>query len=116
MTRRVREAGRSPSRRSSSRSRTSKLVDKLRETLEQKQTREELEQLTGIQDAGVLDTLIAMNLDKNTFAAFGLYPLVEIAWADGKVDEKERAAFLAAAAEHGDRARAASPTRRSRAS
>jgi uncharacterized tellurite resistance protein B-like protein len=78
-----------------------KLVDKLRATLEQKQTREELEQLTGIHDAAVLDTLIAMNLDKSTFAAFGLYPLVEVAWADGQVDEKERAAFIAAAAEHG---------------
>ena len=78
-----------------------KLVDKLRETLQQKHTREELEQLTGIHDAKVLDTLIAMNLAKDTFAAFALYPLVEIAWADGEVDEKERKAFLAAAAEHG---------------
>jgi len=78
-----------------------KLVDKLRTTLEQKQTREELEQLTGIHDAAVLDTLISMKLDKTTFAAFGLYPLVEVAWADGQVDPKERAAFIAAAAEHG---------------
>jgi uncharacterized tellurite resistance protein B-like protein len=78
-----------------------KLVDKLRSTLQKKQTREELAQLTGIQDAGVLDTLMAMNLAKDTFAAFALYPLVEVAWADGTVDEKERKAFLVAAAEHG---------------
>jgi uncharacterized tellurite resistance protein B-like protein len=78
-----------------------KLIDKLRETLQQKQTREELEQLTGIRDPKVLDTLIAMNVAKDTFAAFALYPLVEIAWADGEVDEKERKAFLTAAAEHG---------------
>ena len=78
-----------------------KLVDKLRETLDKQQTREELEQLTGIKDSGVLDTLMAMNVAKDTFAAFALYPLVEIAWADGSVDEKERKAFLAAAAEHG---------------
>jgi hypothetical protein len=78
-----------------------KLVDKLRETLQQKQTREELAEVTGIQDPSVLDTLMAMNLAKDTFAAFALYPLVEIAWADGEVDEKERKAFLAAAAEHG---------------
>jgi uncharacterized tellurite resistance protein B-like protein len=78
-----------------------KLIDKLRATLEQKQTREELAQLTGIQDTGVLGTLLAMNIAKDTFAAFALYPLVEIAWADGSVDEKERQAFLAAAAEHG---------------
>jgi uncharacterized tellurite resistance protein B-like protein len=78
-----------------------KLVDKLRETLQKKQTREELAEITGIQDPAVLDTLTAMNLAKDTFAAFALYPLVEIAWADGEVDEKERKAFLAAAAEHG---------------
>jgi uncharacterized tellurite resistance protein B-like protein len=78
-----------------------KLAEKLRATLEQKQTREELAKITGIQDAEVLDTLMAMNVAKDTFAAFVLYPLVEIAWADGSVDEKERKAFLAAAAEHG---------------
>ena len=88
-----------------------KLVDKLRETLQKKQTREELEQITGIQDAGVLDTLMAMHLAKDTFAAFALYPLVEVAWADGTVDEKERKAFLAAAAEHGHRARQPRPRR-----
>jgi hypothetical protein len=92
------QAARSPSRRSSFPAGT---TDKLRATLEQKQTREELEQLTGIKDTGALDTLIAMNVAKDTFAAFALYPLVEIAWADGEVDEKERKAFLAAAAEHG---------------
>jgi uncharacterized tellurite resistance protein B-like protein len=45
--------------------------------------------------------LQALNVDKSTFAAFGLYPLVEVAWADGTVDEKERQAFIRAAAEHG---------------
>lgn len=78
-----------------------KLIDKLRITLEKQHTREELEQLTGIHDPAVLDTLMALHVDKSTFAAFGLYPLVEVAWADGKVDEKERQAFIAAAAEHG---------------
>jgi hypothetical protein len=78
-----------------------KLVEKLRQTLEKKQTREELEQVTGISDPAVLDTLMAMNLARDTFAAFALYPLVEIAWADGSVDERERQAFLKAAAEHG---------------
>ena len=78
-----------------------KLADKLKETLERKQTREELEQLTGIHDPAVLDTLMELNVDHSTFAAFGLYPLVEIAWADGKVDDKERAAFITVAAEFG---------------
>jgi uncharacterized tellurite resistance protein B-like protein len=78
-----------------------KLVDKLRVMFEKERTREELEQITGIHDTAVLDTLIALHVEKSTFAAFALYPLVEVAWADGKVDEKERQAFIAAAAEHG---------------
>jgi uncharacterized tellurite resistance protein B-like protein len=78
-----------------------KLVDKLRETLAKQLTREELERLTGIHDPAVLDTLMNLHVEKGTFAAFALYPLVEVAWADGKVDEKERQAFIAAAAEHG---------------
>jgi uncharacterized tellurite resistance protein B-like protein len=77
------------------------LVDKLRRVLQEQHTREELEQVTGIHDAAVLDTLMTLHVDKSTFAAFGLYPLVEIAWADGKVDDKERAALIKAAAEHG---------------
>ena len=78
-----------------------KLVDKLRGVLAKQHTREELEQLTGIHDSAVLDTLMSLHVDKSTFAAFALYPLVEVAWADGEVDEKERQAFIAAAAEHG---------------
>jgi len=78
-----------------------KLIDKLRATLQKEHTREELIELTGIHDPAVLDTLMAMHVQKDTFAAFALYPLIEVAWADGEVDEKERKAFLAAAAEHG---------------
>lgn len=77
------------------------LIGKLRQTLAAKQTREELRQISGISDEQILDTLMAMHVNGDTFAAFGLYPLVEVAWADGKVDEREREAFLKAAAEHG---------------
>jgi uncharacterized tellurite resistance protein B-like protein len=77
------------------------LVEKLRRTLEQEQPRETLRDLTGIQDEGVIDTLVSLHVDRDTLAAFALYPLVEVAWADGQVDEAERDAFLRAAAEHG---------------
>lgn len=77
------------------------LVEKLRKRLEKEQPRETLKQLTGIQDESVIDTLVSLHVDRDTLAAFALYPLVEVAWADGKVDDREREAFLAAAAEHG---------------
>jgi hypothetical protein len=81
--------------------REARLVDKLRRTLEKEEPRETLKKVTGIQDEGVIDTLVALNVDRDTLAAFALYPLVEVAWADGKVDEAEREAFLQAAAKHG---------------
>jgi len=81
--------------------REQKLVAKLRSTLEKEHPRETLKQLTGIQDAAVIDTLVALHVDRDTLAAFALYPLVEVAWADGQVDDAERQAFLKAAAEHG---------------
>ena len=77
------------------------LVDKLRGQLEKEQPRDTLKQMTGIQDESVIDTLVALHVDRDTLAAFALYPLVEVAWADGKVDERERQAFLTAAAAHG---------------
>jgi len=81
--------------------REQKLVAKLRATLEKEHPRETLKQLTGIQDDTIIDTLISLHVDRDTLAAFGLYPLVEVAWADGEVDDRERQAFLKAAAEHG---------------
>lgn len=77
------------------------LVEKLRSTLEKESPRETLQKLTGIQDDAVIDTLVALHVDRDTLAAFALYPLVEVAWADGRVDDAERQAFLQAAAEHG---------------
>jgi hypothetical protein len=79
--------------------REAQLVDKLRKTLEQEHPRETLKQLTGIQDEAIIDTLVSLHVDRDTLAAFALYPLVEVAWADGKVDDAERKAFLQAAAD-----------------
>jgi len=77
------------------------LLEKLRATFDKEVTREGLEQATGIASKDVLDRLVALNVSGQTLAAFALYPLVEVAWADGQVDEKERAAILQAAAENG---------------
>lgn len=81
--------------------REAQLIEKLRATFAVEHPRETLRQMTGIHDEAVLDTLVALHVNHDTLAAFGLYPLVEIAWADGTVDEEERKAFLKAAAAHG---------------
>ena len=77
------------------------LIEKLRTALETEHPRETLKQITGIQDEAVIGTLVALHVNRDTLAAFALYPLVEVAWADGAVDDRERKAFLEAAAEHG---------------
>jgi len=77
------------------------LVDKLKKIFHKKLEKDELRKSTGIHDERVLDTLLELNVSSNLLAAFELYPLVEVAWADGGVDEREQAAALAAAEKHG---------------
>lgn len=55
----------------------------------------------GIEDPTVLERLLRLGLTTETVAALSLTPLIEVAWADGKVDKKERAAVLAAAEQYG---------------
>src|SRR3990172_5808857 len=73
------------------------LRDKLKATFDQDVTREKLKAATGITNPVVLERLIALQVRGETMAAFWLYPLVEVAWADGKLDRKERDAILEAA-------------------
>jgi len=73
------------------------LLDKLKSTFDQDVTREKLQAATGITDPQVLERLIALQVRGETMTAFWLYPLVEVAWADGKLDARERDAILEAA-------------------
>jgi len=83
------------------RTKDAELVDKLRKVFETTRNKEELSKATGINNQEVLDRLVASNVDGEMLTAFKLYPLVEIAWADGAFDGAERAAVMAAAIKHG---------------
>ena len=61
----------------------------------------ELSASSGINDDTVLDQLIALDISSDTLTALSLVPLVEVAWADGTMDEDERSAILSAASESG---------------
>ena len=76
-------------------------AQKLKEKHTQEVDREGISHLTGITDPAVLSRLVQMHLKPETMAAFGLYPLVEVAWADGACDAKEKAAVLQAANDAG---------------
>lgn len=72
-------------------------LQKLKAQHAQEVDKEGISHLTGVNDPAVLNSLVQLKLKPETFAAFGLYPLVEVAWADGGCDEKERSAVLQAA-------------------
>jgi uncharacterized tellurite resistance protein B-like protein len=77
------------------------LVDKLRAVFQKNVDKESLRQTTGVTDERLLDNLVALDLSGELMSAFVLYPLVEIAWADGHVHEREVQAVLAAAESRG---------------
>jgi hypothetical protein len=72
-----------------------------REAAESQTRKQALSSASGITDDALLDKLEKLRLDAATLAALTMVPLVVVAWADGQLDDKERAALLAAAAEAG---------------
>jgi hypothetical protein len=77
------------------------LIRKLAEAEARKKARDELANQTGIQDQGLLDRMLDGQIESKTLQALLLVPLVEIAWANGRVDERQRKAVLAAARQKG---------------
>ena len=49
----------------------------------------------------MLAHLVSLDIRSDTLTALTLVPLVQVAWADGEVDEKERSAILDAAEQVG---------------
>lgn len=72
------------------------LVQKLKDAAAKKSSKEELQKLTGITDEQVLESLSDMKLGGAATLVMSLYPVIEIAWADGKLDGKEREAIMEA--------------------
>jgi hypothetical protein len=74
---------------------------KLREREATRAHKEALSEASGISDEETLDRLLGLKIRNETLAALYLVPLVEVAWADGKIEPKERKALLTAADEAG---------------
>lgn len=77
------------------------LLAKLRAKDAAKRKRGELAAATGLHDEKVLDDLLAAGIEAQTLAALAIAPLVFMAWRDGKLEERERAAVLRATDEQG---------------
>lgn len=78
-----------------------KLREALREKEEMKKKEQALSDVSGIKDEAVLAHLVSLDIRSDTLTALTMVPLVQVAWADGEVDEKERSAILAAAEQVG---------------
>jgi len=66
----------------------------MKEKLEDQASKEDLRKASGMTDDAVLDKLVHLGLKANTIAALSLVPLIEVAWADGEIQDNERTAIL----------------------
>lgn len=64
-------------------------------------TIEALSAASGIKDRVVLDKLLALNISVTTLTALAMVPMVLVAWADDRIDPKERDAVLSGAEQVG---------------
>lgn len=78
-----------------------RLIERLNELKTAEMTREALAKASGITKPAVLDKLMALGIRAETVTALFMVPLVEVAWADGTLDAKERRAILDRAGDSG---------------
>jgi hypothetical protein len=78
-----------------------KLIEKLRERGRLEEIAEALAVKLQIDDPQLLRRIMALGVTLDTGAAFLLAPLVQLAWAEGKVTDRERETVLRIAGERG---------------
>jgi hypothetical protein len=71
-----------------------RLKEKLRESAQREGAREALARASGIQNPEILERLMRLEVRPETVTALSLVPLVEVAWADGSLDDNERRVLL----------------------
>jgi tellurite resistance protein len=70
------------------------LLQKLKDQQARASSKEELRRLTGINHEQVLDALAALKIGGAATLVMSVLPMIEVAWADGKVDATERQVVL----------------------
>jgi hypothetical protein len=71
-----------------------RLMARLNELKTAETTREALAKASGIAKPAVIEKLMELGIRAETVAALSIVPLVEVAWADGALDAKERRAVI----------------------
>jgi hypothetical protein len=69
--------------------------------LREKKKREALREMVQVEDEAFIERLIELGIGPETVLALTLVPLATVAWADGKLEDRERDAVIKAAEEEG---------------
>lgn len=78
------------------------LLEQLRKDAQRQAERQRTARAAGLaEDHAVLDDLEKLGWTAEMLKLIHLFPLIQVAWADGRVDAKERELILEAAAVHG---------------
>jgi hypothetical protein len=73
------------------------LSEKLREMKQARESREALSQALGVRDDALINQLLELDITPEVVAALMVIPFLEVAWANGSIDESGRMAVLACA-------------------
>ena len=79
------------------------LIDKLRKKTDAETHRKGLAEAVGLENEQIVDALGEMGFDRATVVVLFLVPLLEVAWSDGSISDRERTLILEAAHAHGVR-------------
>jgi hypothetical protein len=74
---------------------------KLQTEVERREAAEALGKASGVTSMAVLEHLVTIGISVDTMIALSLIPLIEVAWADGEMQDAERDAILRAAEKEG---------------
>ncbi len=78
-----------------------RILQELRAAKKREDKKKEFREYLNVKNDEILEALIDLEVEPETLVAFSLVPLVEVAWADGEIQPKERDAILKAAVEQG---------------
>jgi hypothetical protein len=78
-----------------------RILRELREASAREEKKKEFREYLDIDDDEIVNALVDLQVEPETLVAFSLVPLVEVAWADGEIQQEERESILKAAAERG---------------
>ncbi|MBN1981787.1 MAG: hypothetical protein JW795_09660 [Chitinivibrionales bacterium] len=67
-----------------------RLKEQLAALKKMEETKENLKQVSGIENDAVLQKMVELNIPPQIVASLSMVPLVEVAWADGEISPKEK--------------------------